>query len=102
MTWVVTAVLFCLVRVFFSKASAKVRRFFHSAKLFREKFRFLLKIFMLFDVGQRENRGLHYYIICMGVWVCLAFVFFLVMVLGYKMVGLSYKVSGCSKIVLSC
>ena len=27
---------------------------------------------------------------------------FLVMVLGYKMVGLSYKVSGCSNIVLSC
>ena len=102
MTWVVTAVLFCLVRVFFSKASAKVRRFFHSAKLFREKIRFLLKIFVLFDVGQRENRGLHYYIICMGVWVCLAFVFFLVMVLGYKMVGLYYKVSGCSNIVLSC
>ena len=48
--------------MFFSKASAKVRRFFHSTKLFREKFRFLLKIFMLFDVGQRENRGLHYYI----------------------------------------
>ena len=68
MTWVVTAVLFCLVRVFFSEASAKVRRFFHSAKLFREKFRFLLKIFMLFDVGQREKRGLHYYIF-VRVWI---------------------------------
>ena len=67
-TWVVTAVLFCLVRVFFSEASAKVRRFFHSAKLFREKFRFLLKIFMLFDVGQRENWGLHYYIF-VRVWI---------------------------------
>ena len=65
---VVTAVLFCLVRVFFSEASAKVRRFFHSAKLFREKFRFLLKIFMLFDVGQTEKRGLHYYIfVCVGI-----------------------------------
>ena len=67
-TWVVTAVLFCLVRVFFSKASAKVRRFFHSAKLFREKFRFLLKIFMLFDVGQREKQGVHYYIF-VRVWI---------------------------------
>ena len=101
MTWVVTAVLFCLVRVFFSEASAKVRRFFHSAKLFREKFRFLLKIFMLFDVGQTEKRGLHYYIkVCGGV---LDFGgIFLVMVLGDKMDGLSYKVSGCSNIVLSC
>ena len=101
-TWVVTAVLFCLVRVFFSKASAKVRRFFHSAKLFREKFRFLLKIFMLFDVSQRENRGLHYYIICMvcgcvGLWE-----YFSRNGVGGKMDGLSYKVSGCSNIVLSC
>ena len=98
---VVTAVLFCLVRVFFSEASAKVRRFFHSAKLFREKFRFLLKIFMLFDMGQRENQGLHYYILkCVGV---LDFGgIFLVMVLWFKMVGLFYKVSGCSNIVLSC
>ena len=62
-TWVVTAVLFCLVRVFFSEASAKVRRFFHSAKLFREKFRFLLKISMLFDVGQMEIWWSHYYIL---------------------------------------
>lgn len=36
---------------------------------------------------------------CVGMF---GFCFFLVMVLGDKMDGLSYKVSGCSNIVLSC
>ena len=48
-----------------------------------------------------KNGG--YIIIYSCVWGVLDFGgIFLVMVLGDKMDGLSYKVSGCSNIVLSC